>query len=222
MKKLLTLLFLLSGIAAVRADEFSTTYGLGVVHVDLEVITDLKFYGAAEIGKLEQNLKFKSEIVDKKKKRSEATLVSGNEEKWLEAETFDMTGMLFTMRVMEKKPGWYYVMVNNTSRQCYWIRIMNGISFFTWSEEVTNCLNVKRKDRTANTLRKALNSNTTVPYNDQFEDCFEVVSVQGVWMCVKTKKQCADGTTEIKEGWFRWRDDRELLITFTPAVKIEK
>lgn len=222
MKKLITLLFLFTGVAAMRADDFTVTYGVGVVHIDLEVITDLKFYKNSEIGKLEQNLKFKSEIVDKKKKRKEATLVSGNEQKWLEPESFDMPGMLYTMRVMEKKSGWYYVMINNRTRDCLWIRVVDGINFFSWNDEVEYCLGVKRVDKDANPLRKAPNSNFTILYDVKFADCFNVAAVQGFWMRVETKKECADGTTEVKEAWIRWRDEKDLLISYTPAPKIEK
>ena len=222
MKKLITLFFLLTGMAAVRADDFVVNYGVGVVHIDLEVITDLKFYNAAEIGKLAQNLKFKSEVVDKKKKIKEATLVSGNEEKWLSPESFDMPGMLFTMRVMEKKSGWYYVMTNNSTRQCYWVRVVHGVDFNSWNDEVEFCLGVKRVDKDANPLRKAPNSNFTIPWDQKMTDCFKVAAVQGLWMRVETHKACAEGTIEVKEGWIRWRDEKDLLITYTPVPKVEK
>jgi|GEM_PF-3356870 len=221
MKKLLPFLLLLCA-SSVRANEFDDTYGVGVLHVDLTVISDLKFYPTWSPEKIAEDLKFETSNVDKKGKTKTSKLLSGNEKKWLEPEAFDPANMVFTMRVMEKKSGWFSVMVNNRTRQTYWVRAANGLGFNTWNDEIEFCLGVARTSKGENPLRKAPSSNFTLVWDEKLPECFKVEAVQGYWVRVSMKKDCPEGAQKFDEAWFKWRDEKDLFVSYQPAPVIEK
>lgn len=206
-------LFFLLALAAspfLHAGNFETAYGIGLVHFDLKTTTTVTFYSAADTSKrMNTTLTFSYD-----KKTKAATLVSGNENGWLKPEILDPAHMLFTLRCIEKSSGWFKVMTNNQSGACVYLHAADNISYNTWIQEIESAKQITRTKKEMNPICKSAGNALTYPWDQKYPDCFRPVTILGQWVKIETRSDCADGTTKIKEGWIRWRDDDNLLINY--------
>jgi hypothetical protein len=207
-------LFLLLAAFRVSADNFEKNCGIGILHLDFNKQTDITLCTSSDEKEVAKHITF---TVSGEKKNKTATLTTDNKDKWLEPEFLQPEKMILTLRVMERKTNWWYVMVNNRTRDCYWVHISEGTWFRPWLEEIRAAGTVARLDRNQNPIRKSQGSNLILPWDQNFKDCFHPVSCLGVWVELETNDACADGATKIKSGWVRWRDEDGLLITYTLA-----
>jgi hypothetical protein len=213
MKPIFLFVFLCTALH-LRADDFEKNCGIGILHLDFLKQTDLALCSSADEKAVVKHITFS---LSGEKRNKTATLTSENKENWLAPEFLQPEKLILAMRVMERKTNWWYVMVNNRTRECYWVHISEGTWFRPWLEEIKAAATVTRLDRNQNPIRKSQGSNLILPWDQNFKDCFHPTACLGVWVEIETQETCADGTTKIKSGWFRWRDEEGLLITYTLA-----
>jgi hypothetical protein len=206
-------LFLLLALAVsplLRADNFETAYGTGLVHFDLKTTTTVVFYSAPDTSKrMGTTLTFSYD-----KKTKTATLVKGNENNWLKPEILDPAHLIFSMRCLEKSGGWFKVVTNNQSGATAYLHAADNMSYNTWIQEIQSAKQITRIKKETNPICKAASSPLTYPWDQKYPDCFRPITILGQWVKIETRSDCADGTTKIKEGWIRWRDDDNLLINY--------
>lgn len=210
MKKLL-LLLALAVSPLLRADGFESTYGLGLVHFDLKTTSSIVFYSAADTSKrMATTLSFSYD-----KKAKTAALTKGNESGWLSPEILDPAHLLLSMRCLEKSAGWFKVVTNNRTGATAYLHASDNMTYNTWLQEMETAKHVTRVKKETNPICKSPNNSLTYPWDAKYPDCFRPTVLLGQWMKVETRSDCADGTTKIKEGWIRWRDDDNLLINYS-------
>ncbi|MCU0433672.1 MAG: hypothetical protein MUC87_09490 [Bacteroidia bacterium] len=212
--KTVFLFLLLAAMAPLRAaTNFDMYYGMGVMHLNLEILTEIKLY--SERNDKTAPAKTITFTVSGKGKTKTAKLETANTDKWLSPEILKPENMLFSMRVLSRETGWYQVMTNNGTHQTYWLRKIEGLEFYTWTDELLKSASVIRLTRDTNPLRTHQGSNVTLPWDMKYADCFKPLKILGIWMEVETRETCADGTTKIKSAWIQWRDDDGLLIDYS-------
>lgn len=212
MKKGLLFLLLLSATLPAAATVFETTYGIGVLHLDFAVLTEIPLRNAADLKTApEKTITF---TVSGDRKSKTATLQTPNTDKWLAPELLQPENLLFSVRVLERQTGWFRVVVNNGSGKNYWVRNTEGLQFFSWSDEVVRAVSIVRTSRDTNPLRKFQSSSIILPWDPIYADCFRPLKVLGIWMEIETRETCADGTTKVKSAWIQWRDDEQLLVNY--------
>ncbi len=210
-KLILILLF-----AAVRVNattDFENHFGMGVMHLNFELLQEIKLY--TDKNDKVAPAKTITFTVSGKGKSKTAKLETANTDNWLKPELLKPEKLLFSLRVLTRETGWYQVVVNNSNYTTYWVRKIEGLDFYSWSEELLRAASIVRLTRDTNPLRKFQNSTIIIPWDPNYADCFRPVKILGQWMEVETREVCADGTTKVKSAWIQWYDDERLLVDYS-------
>lgn len=213
MKNLFVLLLLLACAPLQATGNFDAHYGMGVMHLNFDVLTEIKLY--TERNDKVAPAKTITFTVSGKGKTKTAKLETPNADNWLKPELLKPENLLFSMRVLSRETGWYQVMTNNGTHQTYWLRKIDGLDYYDWADELLRAASITRLKRETNPLRKFQASTIILPWDMNYADCFKPVKVLGQWIEIETRETCADGSTKIKSAWIQWRDEDGLLIDYS-------
>ncbi|MGL5891380.1 MAG: hypothetical protein ACRC3B_15935 [Bacteroidia bacterium] len=209
----LILILLFAAIRATAATDFDNHYGMGVMHLNFELLTEIKLY--TDKNDKVAPAKTITFSVSGKGKSKTAKLETVNTDNWLKPELLKPEKLLFSMRVITRETGWYQLVVNNSIYTTYWVRKIEGLDFYSWSEELLRAASIVRLTRDTNPLRKFQGSSIIIPWDPNYADCFRGVKILGQWMEVETREVCADGTTKVRSAWIQWYDDERLLVDYS-------
>ena len=123
---------------------------------------------------------------------------------------------LFAFRVVAVADGAYEVVVDEETGRTLWLRAHPAVTYKPWAEYlVEEVTGFDRLDRTT-PLRTAPRADAAaVPYEPPEPygwDCLAVAEAQGEWVRVRRSGLCYDA--EPVDGWLRWRDGDDLLISY--------
>ena len=138
---------------------------------------------------------------------------------WFRPETLWLDYSLFTFRVVGETESALEVVVDADTGRTLWLRRQPGVVFKSWSRFLTeDVTGFSRLDPASNPLRMSPDpSAPVVPYSGSEEqgwECLAVAEVRGPWARVRRSDLCAFGDAEPVDGWVRWRDENELLISY--------
>ena len=133
---------------------------------------------------------------------------------WLKPETMWLDYFSFNFRCIERKNGWFKVIVNNETNDALWIKKSQEINFSSWEDYLIGMFGVSRLMPKSNPISSLPTTESTIIMFN-YVDCFEVVSMKGDWIEIRSASYCEiEEDQRINSAWIRWKEGNYLLIEY--------
>jgi hypothetical protein len=125
---------------------------------------------------------------------------------------------IFYFQCSDIKDPWYQIVINEKTDLKYWIKKADFIKYVAWDQFISDVVSVMPNDSIINPILLSPQINAPKA-KKQFINCLTPVSVNGEWLKVRIEPAICDKTLEMSEsdifeGYIRWREGDELLITY--------
>ena len=191
--------------------EAATPLGIGIVKIlDLSEDVRLAFFKSPK-GPQTKEIRFT--------KSQHGQLIVAEDPEWLRPETYNPNdGMIYLFfRCIEKRPGWFKVIVNNESGEAHWIQESSRSEYRDWISflKTIGTISRLREAKEGNPIRREPSSNSEI-VNYQGDDCFQVDNSSGDWIEIYVPDDKC-GTIDpgtLNSGWIKWREGDRLLVDY--------